>query len=151
MMRIGSAAAAAAIVCVAPAMAQTPADTARGAVMAALTDSAAGWNAGDLGRFMAVYADAPTTTYVTGSGLAHGRSEIAAHYKPYFGGAKTAERGILSFALLDFRLLDPTHVLLIARYTVAPAGARKEAWSGPTSLVFEKRGEGWRIIADHSS
>jgi uncharacterized protein (TIGR02246 family) len=143
--------AAIAIVCAAPATAATSADAARAAVMAAMSDSAAGWSAGDLDRFMAVYADAPTTTYVTSSGLAHGKAGIASHYRAYFGGAKSAERGKLSFDLLDFRLLDATHALLIARYTVSPAGTRTEAWSGPTSLVLEKRAGGWKIIADHSS
>jgi uncharacterized protein (TIGR02246 family) len=142
---------AAAIVWAVPAAAQTPVDQARTAVMAAMTDSAAGWNAGDLDRFMAVYADAPTTTYVTGGGLAHGKAEIASHYHAYFGGTQDAERGRLSFEQLDFRLLDPTHALLIARYTVTPAGKRTKAWTGPTSLVFEKRAAGWRVIADHSS
>jgi len=140
-----------AIVCAVPAAAETPADAARVAVMAAMHDSAAGWNAGDLDRFMAVYADAPTTTYVTSTGLAHGRAEIASHYRAYFGGSKSAERGNLSFEPLEFRLLDPTHALLIARYTVSPAGTRTKAWTGPTSLVFEKRADGWKIIADHSS
>jgi len=142
---------AAALVFTAPAAAQAPVAQARAAVMAAMADSAAGWNAGNLDRFMAVYADAPTTTYVTGTGLAHGKAEIAEHYRAYFGGAKRAERGRLSFELLDFRLLDASHALLIARYAVAPAGVRKKAWTGPTSLVFEKRATGWKIVADHSS
>ena len=30
-----------------------------------MADSAAGWNAGDLPRFMAVYSDAPDTSFVT--------------------------------------------------------------------------------------
>lgn len=142
---------AAAILWAIPAAAQMPVDQARTAVMAAMADSAAGWNAGDLDRFMGVYADAPTTTYVAGGGLAHGKAEIAAHYRDYFGGPKDAERGTLSFRPLDFRLLDPTHSLLIARYTVSPAGTRRQAWTGPTSLVFEKGATGWKIIADHSS
>lgn len=142
---------AAAILWAAPVAAQAPVDQARTAVMAAMADSAAGWNAGDLGRFMGVYADAPTTTYVTGGGLAHGKAEIAGHYRVYFGGAKDGERGKLSFAPLDFRLLDATHALLVARYTVTPAGTRTKAWTGPTSLVFEKAPDGWKIIADHSS
>ena len=50
------------------------------------------------------------------------RAEISSHYRAYFGGAKDAKRGKLSFEPLDFRLLDATHALLIARYTVAPAG-----------------------------
>src|SRR5690242_20586191 len=139
------------IVWTAPATAATPIEQAQQAVMAAMADSAAGWNAGDLARFMAVYADAPTTTYVTGTGLAHGRADIASHYRDYFGGPKDAERGTLSFQPLDFRLIDATHALLIARYTVSPAGTRTKAWTGPTSLVFEKGAAGWKIIADHSS
>jgi uncharacterized protein (TIGR02246 family) len=142
---------AATIVMAAPATAVTPVDQARAGVMAAMQDSAAGWNAGDLARFMAVYADAPSTTYVTGTGLAHGRTDIASHYRAFFGGDKDAERGTLSFEPLDFRLLDPTHALLIARYTVSLAGTRTKAWTGPTSLVFEKHPTGWKIIADHSS
>jgi uncharacterized protein (TIGR02246 family) len=142
---------AAAIVWTAPATAATPVEQAQQAVMAAMADSAVGWNAGDLDRFMVVYADAPTTTYVTGTGLAHGRADIASHYRDYFDGPKDAERGLLSFDPLDFRLLDATHALLIARYTVSPAGTRTKAWTGPTSLVFEKGAGGWKIIADHSS
>lgn len=142
---------AATVIVAAPAMAATSLEQAQQAVMAAMADSAAGWDAGDLDRFMAVYADAPTTTYVTANGLAHGRADIASHYRDYFGGAKDSERGTLSFQPLDFRLLDATHALLIARYTVSPAGARTIAWTGPTSLVFEKRAAGWKIIADHSS
>ncbi|TPG42778.1 SgcJ/EcaC family oxidoreductase [Sphingomonas koreensis] len=149
MRHIGFAVALAA--CAAPTLAATPVDQAKVQVLAAMAASAAGWNAGDLDRFMAVYADAPSTTFVTGTGVAHGKAEIATHYQAYFTGDRVAERGTLSFEPLDFRLIDSTHALLIARYHVAPAGKRTKEWTGPTSLLLVKQPDGWRIAADHSS
>ena len=64
-----------AMVVAAPVVAQAPVATAKQAVMAAMTDSAAGWNAGNLDRFMAVYAD--DAVYVTPKGLVRGKAAIA--------------------------------------------------------------------------
>ena len=41
------------------------------AIEQAMADSAAGWNAGDLDRFMRIYA--PDATYVTTRGLVQGK------------------------------------------------------------------------------
>jgi len=40
-------------------------------------------------------------------------------------------------------------MLLVARWSLTPAAG--EAQGGLTTLLFERRKEGWRIIADHSS
>jgi uncharacterized protein (TIGR02246 family) len=134
----------------APALAQTDATAARAAVEAAMVDSAAGWSAGDLDRFIAVYSDAAETSYVTSRGLVRGKAAIADSYRPRFGtGPRAAERGVLTFDLLDLRLLGDRHALLIARYHVKTADG-KEA-TGPTSLVFVHEAGGWKIVADHSS
>ena len=53
------------------------ADPAR-AIDTALADSAAGWNAGDVPRFLAIYAD--DAVFVTNSGLVRGKAAIAARY-----------------------------------------------------------------------
>ena len=128
----------------APAMAQ-PAPQA--AIEAAMAASAAGWNAGSLDRFMAVYAQ--NATYVAGSSeVARGKAAIAARYaRSFAAGGNT--RGKLSFQPGAWRTLSPVHVLLVARWTLTPASAT--AQSGLTSLVFERRRDGWKIIADHSS
>lgn len=129
-----------ALIAAAPAL--TPAQA---QVMAAMTASAAGWNAGDLDRFMGVYAD--DASYVTRDGVLQGRTAIAARYRPSFAdGANT--RGRLSFAPVAFRTLGPAQQLLIARWTLT-GGAKEE--SGLTSLIWERRPAGWRIVADHSS
>lgn len=132
----------------APAMARgVPAPQA--AVEAAMTDSAAGWNAGDLARFMAIYSEAPDTSFVTKTGVLRGKAVMAERYRTKYDFANAAKRGVLGFETLDFRLLDPAHALYIGRYTLT--GGDGGAQSGMTSLVFRKEHGGWRIIADHSS
>ena len=60
----------------APAMAQTPAEI---AIRKGMEASAAGWNAGDLARFMDIYAD--DAVFVTPKGLLRGKPAIADKYR----------------------------------------------------------------------
>lgn len=113
-------------------------------IAATMATSAAGWNAGDLDRFMAVYAD--DAVYVTARGVVRGKAAIAARYASSFtGGGNT--RGKLSFEMLVERPIDATHRVLIARWTLTG----REMQMGYTTLVFARRGDGWRILTDHSS
>ncbi|MGY4395842.1 uncharacterized protein (TIGR02246 family) [Sphingomonas sp. UYAg733] len=135
----------AAIVLIAPAV-TSPELEAQAAVMAAMAESSEGWNQGDLVRFTSIYDD--QASFVASDGLVRGRKAIMARYAPRF--VPGAKRGKLTFEQLDFRLLDPDHALLIARYRLSFDGAKEQA--GPTSLVFERTaGKGWLIVADHSS
>jgi uncharacterized protein (TIGR02246 family) len=129
--------------------AATPASTAQAEIMAAMADSAAGWNAGDLERFMRVYSDAPDTSFVTKDGVITGKATIAARYRPRFTPEGAAKRGMLSFETLRFTAIDPRHALLVARYRLRVAGAADQ--TGPTTLLFVRERGGWRIAADHSS
>jgi uncharacterized protein (TIGR02246 family) len=129
---------------VAPAAAQTGPQA---QIEAALGASAAGWNAGDLNRFVAIYA--PDAIYAGGKEVARGREAIAARYaRSFAGGANT--RGTLSFQPVAWRVLSAVHVLHVARWKLTPAsgGAPEE---GMTTLLFERRKDGWKIISDHSS
>lgn len=118
------------------------------AIEAAMADSAAGWNAGDVDRFMAVYSDAPEASFVTADGLVRGKPAMIARYRARYDFADAAKRGVLSFKTLDYRPLGPAHALFIARYTLTYADGRTV--SGPTSLVFHREKRGWKIVADHS-
>lgn len=118
--------------------------TPQAAIQSALADSAAGWNEGDLERFTAIYAN--DAIYSSGKEVASGREAIAARYaRSFVDGANT--RGRLSFQPVAWRTLSAVHMLLVARWTLASDPAQ----SGLTTLLFERRKEGWRIIADHSS
>ena len=114
-------------------------------IEAALERSAAGWNAGDLARFVAIYA--PDAVFVTKAGLLRGRATIADHYRASFVGHRNV-RGRLGFTILQRLPIDPAHVLVLARYHLAGVGAGQD---GPTTLLFERRRDGWHIVADHSS
>lgn len=131
------------------------ADPPRAAIEAAMADSAAGWNSGDLDRFLAIYADAPTTSFVGEEftqGLATIRGRYLERYPDRFGaGSRGAGVGRqLSFDFVDFRMLGANHALLIARWRLSAAEDAPAA-TGMTSLVFERAGTRWKVVADHSS
>lgn len=137
------------IAIVAAASVASPSAVAERQVLAAMADSAAGWNAGDLDRFMRVYSDAPDTSFAVKDGVIRGKAAIAARYRPRFGPQAAISRGVLSFETLRFTLLDARHALLVARYRLTVAG--KADQTGPTTLLFVRERDGWRISADHSS
>ena len=59
------------------------------AIEAAMADSAAGWNAGDVDRFMRVYSDAPEASFVTADGLVRGKSAMIARYTLTYADGRT--------------------------------------------------------------
>ncbi len=118
------------------------------AVEAVMTDSAAGWNAGDLGRFMAVYSAGPATSFVTKQGVIRGKAAMAERYRTRYDFANAEKRGTLTFETLDFRMLGTRHAIYIAQYKLTYPDGKTQ--SGPTSLVFAHEAGGWKIIADHS-
>ncbi|PVX30993.1 YybH family protein [Sphingomonas pokkalii] len=124
-------------------------DDARAAIDVAMADSVAGWNAGDVERFMAVYSEAPETSFVAESGLVRGKVAMTARYRAKYDFADTAKRGKLTIERIDYRPLGPGYALYIGRYTLRYPDGRSA--SGPTSLVLHREAGGWKIIADHSS
>lgn len=126
------------------------ANIAKAGVEGAMDNSAVAWNNGDLTRFMAIYSDAPDTSFVTKTGVIRGKAAMIERYRTRYNFADAGKRGVLTFATLDFRLLDPDHALYIGRYALRAANGKVQ--SGITSLVFHHQPSGgWRIIADHSS
>lgn len=131
-----------------PAGAAGAAENAQVAIEAAMTASAAGWSSGDMRRFLAIYAE--DAVFVTRDGLVQGRQAIAARYDKSYG-TDAGARGKLSFRTLGHRRLSAVHQILFARWTLAYADPAKAAATGTTTLVFERRPDGWKIISDHSS
>lgn len=115
-------------------------------IAAAMDRSAAGWNAGALDRFVAIYAD--DAVYVGRDGLTSGKAAIAARYAKSFNVGGN-ERGRLSFQTLGWRHISATHELMYARWMLSRSDGSGE--QGMTTLLFERRAQGWRIISDHSS
>lgn len=123
-------------------------DPVQDALTAALTDSAAGWNTGDLDRFFAVYECGTSTTYVSHGALVVGTSAIRGSYALRFNPA-SGDLGKLSIQALNVRRIGRDHALLIGRYHVLRVNGSET--SGITSLIFHHGPRGWKIIADQSS
>lgn len=121
----------------------------RGAIDAAMASSVAGWNAGDVDRFMAVYSNDPATSFVSGESVLRGKAAMTARYRAKYDFADAAKRGTLTIERIDYRPLGPGYALYIGRYTLRYPD--DHGASGPTSLVFHHEAGGWKIIADHSS
>jgi uncharacterized protein (TIGR02246 family) len=124
-------------------------DADRRAIDAAMAESVAGWNAGDVSRFMAVYSDDAATSFVAGDGLVRGKTAMTARYRAKYDFSDAAKRGALTIERLDYRPLGPGYALYIGRYTLRYLDGHSA--SGPTSLVLHHEAGGWKIIADHSS
>jgi len=120
------------------------ADPAEAAIRTAMLDSAQGWSMGDLDRFMAIYA--PDAVFVGSKGLIQGKPAIADSYRKSFAGGANS-RGRLRFDFLHLKRIGDRRILF-ARWNLS-GGAKAE--SGMTTLIFERRADGWKIVSDHSS
>jgi len=129
--------------CAAPAPTADPSPE----LQALLDQSAAAWNAGDLDGFLITYARDSATTFVTTRGPVYGfetiRDRYAARFEP------GAERDSLHFTAFTVRMLGADYVLSTARY-VLTRGDSVTA-TGPFTVIWERRPEGWRMIHDHTS
>lgn len=123
-------------------------------IEAAMEDSAAGWDRGNLDAFLRVYSDDPGITFTGSKGVERGlgpiRARYARNYPDQFGPGARSKRTRLSFAFEEFQLIGPRHAHLIARWTLTPMDGTKPQ-TGMTSLLFRREAKGWKIIADHSS
>lgn len=112
-----------------------------------LRESARAWNAGDLDGFLITYARDSATTFVTTRGPIYGFEEIRGRYAARF--EPGAERDSLTFTDHTVRMLGSDFVLSTARY-VLMRGDSVTA-TGPFTVIWERRPEGWRMIHDHTS
>lgn len=136
-----------------PAMARERPDP-RIQIEAAMEDSAAGWDRGDLDAFLAVYSDDLGITFTGSKGVERGlgpiRARYAANYPDQFGPGERPRRTVLTFKFEEFQLIGRSHAHLVARWTLTPASGGT-ALTGMTSLLFRREAKGWKIVADHSS
>ena len=117
-------------------------------IEAVLSDSAKGWDAGNLDRFMACYERGPATTYVSAGEVTHGYDDIKAKYSSRF--AKPGSRSTLSVKVLVFRPLGFAYAYVIGQYILRKDDLKGSEVTGLTTLLFHKTQGGWRIAADDS-
>lgn len=116
-------------------------------ISAAMQQSAAAWNRGDLDAFLAVYKDDPSTAFMAPQ-ITYGLTDIKARYaRSYFKDGKPKAR--LTYDDLKFRPLGPNYMVLTGRWHLTDDAGKKQ--DGYYTLIWQKTTAGWRIIHDHSS
>lgn len=117
-----------------------------GSVRAMLSASADAWNRGDLDGFVSIYANAPSTSFMTPDGPIHGIDSIRAAYAPAFDGGV---RDSLRFENLTVRPIPPLMAVVTGRYVLERGDSLSS--NGWFTLVLRRVNEGWRVVHDHSS
>jgi len=106
------------------------------------------WNRGDLDAFMAGYWNSPDLVFFSNRTETRGWQQTLDRYRARYK-AEGRQMGTLDFPQLEFKVLGPEAVLARGTWRLKmPDGMESR---GMTSVTFQKRPEGWRIIHDHSS
>lgn len=110
-----------------------------------LDSTAAGWNRGDLGPYMAAYA--PDADAGGTNGFVHGTPAIEdGMRRGFWKNGRPAQQ--LRYEHLTVRMLGASDALVTGQYVLS-GGALPDR-SGWFTTIWERRPEGWRMIHDHS-
>jgi len=114
-------------------------------IIAELTSTAAGWNAGELSKYLAAYV--PEATEMTGEGPKGGVEHIEQTMR---GGFWKTGRPLqqLRYENLDVRMLGKKNALVTGQYILSGVG--KPDRKGWFTTVWVKTGKGWRMMHDYS-
>ena len=114
-------------------------------IRAELDSTAAGWNRGDLARYLAAYIDSATATSSTGS--VRGRGAIEAQMRRGFWQAGRPERA-LRYERVEIRMIGVASALVTGQFVLSGAGRPDR--TGWFTTVWTKTPAGWRMLHDHS-
>lgn len=113
---------------------------------AALAESAAAWNRGDLRGHLAIYDE--SVTAMTKSGPRPGIAPIeAAFLRSYFRDGKPKQA--LRLENVAVRKLSAESALMTGRFLLSGGGEPEQ--SGWFTLVWLRTPSGWKVVHDHSS
>lgn len=113
-----------------------------------LDGQVAGWNRGDLPRFLESYWADDRLTFYSGGDVTTGWNQTRDRYeKRYRGEGK--EMGKLTFESPEVVVISPNDALARGRYTVV--FTKGEPQVGLYSVLMRKVGGKWRIVHDHTS
>ena len=114
-------------------------------IRAVLDSTAAGWNRGDLDRYLWAYAE--STTVMGRGGVEHGIEAIRRQMTAGFW--KTGRPlQVLRYEHLEVRPLGPESALATGQYILSGNGLPDR--TGWFTTVWARTTVGWRMIHDHS-
>jgi uncharacterized protein (TIGR02246 family) len=106
------------------------------------------WNRGDLDGFMTGYWDSPDLVFFSNRAATRGWQQTLNRYRATYK-SEGKQMGTLDFPQLEFKVLGPEAVLARGQWRLKMPDGKES--TGMTSVLFQKRPEGWRIVHDHSS
>ena len=120
-------------------------------VEAVLRTQSEAWNRGDLEAFTAVYAE--DATFLSPSGITHGRGEVLARYRKRYPDAKAM--GVLNLEVIEMRAVPAEgpaiSASVAARWKLSyPGQADRKTAEGLTLLVLRRAHGSWEIVQDAS-
>ncbi len=116
------------------------------AIRQVLARQAEAWNRGSIDEYMQGYLNSDSLVFVGKSGPTYGYAQTAARYKKSY--ADTAAMGKLAFDILQVKQLSPKYYFVLGKWHLTRTAGDL---SGSFTLLFQKTGNHWYIIADHSS
>ena len=115
------------------------------AIRAVLTQQAVDWNRGDLDAFATGYKNSPDILFI-GSKISRGYSQMLERYRTFYS---THEKmGTLTYSDIEVQPLDEHFATVTGRFRLERTAAGGGDASGSYLLVFEKTGQGWKIVRD---
>ncbi|MGH8287903.1 MAG: YybH family protein [Steroidobacteraceae bacterium] len=117
-------------------------------IVAAMQNSAAQWNRGDIAEFAHSYKNSPDILFI-GRSVSHGYAQMLAAYRRHY--ANRAQMGRLSFSHLAVQPLDEQFATVTGNYHLRRGKAGGGDSDGYFLLVFEKTALGWKIVRDDST
>lgn len=114
-------------------------------IRAVLTQQQTAWNEGNLEKFMEGYWKSDSLQFI-GSSIRYGWQPTLDNYKKNYSTLELMGR--LQFDIWQIVPLAPDAYLLTGKYTLFREGDQP---SGPFTLIFKKKNNGWVIVYDHTS
>ena len=115
------------------------------AIRAVLAQQAVDWNRGDLDAFATGYKNSPDILFI-GSKVSRGYSQMLERYRTAYS---TREKmGTLTYSDIEIQPLDEHFATVTGKFHLERTAAGGGEASGSYLLVFEKTGQGWKIVRD---
>lgn len=120
--------------------------TVAAAVLDVLDAQVEDWNEGDIEGFMDGYLRTEELRFTSGNEVRRGWRQTLQRYRETY--PDRAAMGTLAFEDLDVRVLSEHAAMVFGRFRLT---RESDEPTGLFTLLFERHGERWLIVADHTS
>ncbi len=104
------------------------------------------WNQCDIDGYMAGYWQSDSLRFASGNNISYGWQKTLDGFKSRYDTPEAI--GHLDFSDVKITVLSEDAALVFGRYKLK---RKTDEPSGLFTLIFKKKEEGWRIVADHTS